>query len=212
MSFARTGKAKGAMAGELERRKQRSELQQAAQERILTIRRQHVILDSDLAEFYGVETEVLNRARARNPDRFPEDFAFQLTSEEWARLLRQIGGAKSGRGGRRTRPWVFTEQGALQAAGVLRSGKAAEVSLEIVRAFIKMRDRLHQVGDLTAALNHLREELIEHVEERTAELQTGQADLNAQVDTLTELMKVTQQALKALQKSERRLPQLGDGS
>jgi DNA-binding transcriptional MerR regulator len=197
------------VAKDLERRR-RSTIQRDAAARILTIRGKHVIIDSDLADFYGVQTEALNRARGRNPERFPSDFAFQLTKKEWADLRRQIGGARWG--GRRSQPWAYTEQGALQAAGVLRSGKAAEVSIEIVRAFVKMRDRLHEVGDLTAALNELRAELMEQIEDRTVELQAGQADLSAQVDTLTELMKVTQQALKALNKSEKRLPQLGDGA
>jgi hypothetical protein len=200
------------MAGKLERRKQRSAIERAAESEILTIRRKHVILDSDLAEFYGVETEALNRARSRNEDRFPDDFAFQITTNEWEALLHQIGGAKRGRGGRRTPPWAYTEQGALAAAGVLRSGKAAQVSVEIARAFVTMRHRLNEVGELTAALDDLRNELMEHIEDRTVELQAGQAELSAQVDTLTELMKVTQQALKALTKSEKRLPQLGSGS
>lgn len=198
------------MVRDLERRKQRTALQRKAEERILTIRGKSVLLDSDLADFYGVETEALNRARGRNAERFPDDFAFQLTKSEWDDLIHQFGGSRWG--GRRKRPWVFTEQGALQAAGVLRSGKASEVSVEIARAFIAMRDRLHQVGDLTAALNELRAELMEHIEDRTVELQAGQADLSAQVDTLTELMKVTQQALKALNKTEKRLPQLGEGT
>jgi hypothetical protein len=197
------------VAKELERRKQRVTSREA-EARILTVRRKHVIIDSDLADFYGVETRVLVQQARRNPERFPEDFAFQLTKSEWAALKSQE--ATSSWGGRRTPPWAFTEQGALQAAGVLRSGKAAEVSIEIVRAFVKMRDRLHQLGDLTAAINELRAELLEHIEDRTSELQTGQADLSAQVDTLTELMKVTQQALKALNKSEKQLPQLGDGA
>jgi hypothetical protein len=197
------------MAGEMERRSQNA-LQRAAEERILTIRGKHVILDSDLAAFYEVETEVLNRARQRNGKRFPTDFAFQLTSDEWNILIRQFGGSRWG--GRRKRPWGYTELGALQAAGVLRSGKAHEASIEIARAFVKMRDRLYEVANLAALLDELRAELLEHIEERTVELQTGQADLNAQIDALTELARVTQQALKALTKSQKRLPPPAAGS
>lgn len=192
------------MAGELERRQRRASLQRDAEARILTIRGKHVIVDTDLASFYEVEVRRLTAQVERNAERFPEDFAFRLTPEEWSNLKAQIG--SSSWGGKRKAPWVFTEQGALQAAGVLRSGKAAEVSVEVARAFVKMRHRLHQIGDLSEALDDLRKELREHIDERTLELEASQADLNAQVAGLFKLAKVTQQALNALERTERHLP------
>jgi hypothetical protein len=188
----------------IERRRPPNALAKAAEARILTIRGKHVIVDSDLAAFYDVETAALVRQMKRNQERFPPDFAFQLSDAEFAVLRRQFGAA--GWAKRRTRPWVFTEQGALMASGVLRSGKAADVGVEVARAFVKMRDRLRQIGSLTSALDDLRAELTEQIEERTLELRAGQAELSAQVDTLAELMKVVQQALRALHKSEKQLP------
>lgn len=116
-------------------------------------------------------------------------------------MIPQFGGSRWG--GRRKLPWAFTEQGAIQAAGVLRSGEAAKVSVEIARAFVKMRGRLHEIGDLSAALDDLRQELMEHIEERTVELQTSQADLDARI---YKLANVVYDALSALEKTERRLP------
>jgi hypothetical protein len=91
---------------------------------ILIIRGQKVILDSDLAALYGVETRRLNEQVRRNMDKFPEDFMFQLTKEEFANLKSQIAASSSGWGGRRKTPLVFTEHGALQAANVLNSEQA----------------------------------------------------------------------------------------
>jgi hypothetical protein len=115
-----------------------------AARRILTVRGQRVVLDSDLAEFYGVETKALNRQVTRNADRFPEDFSFHLTPVETADLRRQNGTASWG--GRRSTPRVFTEQGALAVSGVLKSERAAEVSVAVARAFVVMRDQLVELG------------------------------------------------------------------
>jgi ORF6N domain len=115
-----------------------------AASRILTLRGQRVVLDSDLAEFYGVETENITRQVRRNIARFPEDFCFRLTKTEWS-LLRQNDGASS-HGGRRTPPYVFTEQGALAVSGVLTSERAAEVSVAVARAFVAMRDQLAELA------------------------------------------------------------------
>jgi hypothetical protein len=94
--------------------------------RILLIRGQKVLLDADLATLYQVETKALNRAVKRNADRFPEDFMFQLTTEETVELLRYQSGTSNekGRGGRRYRPYVFTEQGIAMLSGVLTSPRA----------------------------------------------------------------------------------------
>jgi len=104
--------------------------------RILAIRGENVMLDSDLARVYGVTTKALNQAVKRNEERFPEDFAFQLTPEEIGNLKSQFVTSSSGHGGRRKPPWVFTEHGAIMAATVLNSPSAVEMSVFVVRAFI----------------------------------------------------------------------------
>ncbi|MBW1689638.1 MAG: ORF6N domain-containing protein [Deltaproteobacteria bacterium] len=109
--------------------------------RIITIRGQKVILDADLAVLYGVETKTLNKAVSRNRARFPEDFAFRLTRDEFSGLRFQNGTSNQGRGGRRYPPYAFTEHGAIMAASVLHSRKAEEMSVFVVRAFVKMREQ-----------------------------------------------------------------------
>lgn len=109
---------------------------------ILTIRRQRVMLDSDLARIYRVTTGQLNQALKRNSKRFPADFAFQLTRQELAALISQSVISKTGRGGRQTPPWVFTEHGAIMLASVLNSPLAIEASVRVVRAFVYLREQL----------------------------------------------------------------------
>ena len=109
---------------------------------ILLIRGHKVMLDSDLAELYGVTTAALNQAVKRNIGRFPEDFAFQLTEDEFASLISQIVTSKTGRGGRRKLPWAFTEHGILMLSSVLRSERAVQANIQIMRAFIRMRQLL----------------------------------------------------------------------
>ena len=126
---------------------------------IHTVRGEKVILDADLAQLYGVTTGRLNEAVARNNDRFPSDFSFQLTTSEWSVLKSQIAIAKSGAGGRQNRPWVFTEHGALMAANVLKSERAIQMSVFLVRAFIRMRNLLSDTTSLAAKLNKLETEV-----------------------------------------------------
>jgi hypothetical protein len=110
------------------------------EEAIYLIRGERVMLDADLAELYGVTTGNFNKAVKRDLDRFPEDFMFQLTKEEADELLRfQTGISKRGRGGRRFRPYAFTEQGAAMLASILRSKRAVQVNIEIVRTFVRLR-------------------------------------------------------------------------
>ncbi len=106
---------------------------------ILSIRCQRVILDGDLARLYGVTTKRLNEQVKRNRDRFPEDFMFQLSDEEITNLRSQIATSSLRHGGRRTRPYVFTEHGAVMAANVLNSKVAIGTSILLVRTFIRMR-------------------------------------------------------------------------
>ncbi len=108
---------------------------------ILLVRDQKVILDADLAELYGVQTKVLNQAVRRNIDRFPEDFMFQLNKEEFKILRSQIV-TSSDWGGRRYPPNAFTEHGAIMAASVLNSPRAIEISVQVVRAYVKLREYL----------------------------------------------------------------------
>jgi hypothetical protein len=110
--------------------------------RIYSVRGQNVMRDSDLAELYGVETGMLNRAVRRNIGRFPEDFMFQLTIQEAEGLRFQIGISKAGRGGRRYLPYVFTEQGVAMLSSMLRSERAVQVNIAIMRAFVSLRSLL----------------------------------------------------------------------
>ena len=113
------------------------------QECIYLIRRQKVMLDSDLAKLYAVETKALVRAVKRHRARFPGDFMFQLTKDEYDDFLRcQVGTSKPGRGGRRYLPYAFTEQGVAMLSSVLTSRRAVEVNIAIVRTFVKLREIL----------------------------------------------------------------------
>jgi hypothetical protein len=121
---------------------------------ILLLRGQKVMIDTDLATLYAVETGQLVRAVKRNIDRFPHDFAFQLTQEEFTDLKCQAGIASSW-GGRRTRPWAFTEQGVAMLSSVLRSKRAVQVNVEIMRAFVRLRELLATHADLARRLDEL---------------------------------------------------------
>ncbi len=121
--------------------------------RILLICGQKVMLDADLAELYGVETKALNRAVRRNYNRFPADFMFQLTGEEF-RNLRFHSGTSSW-GGRRFRPHAFTEQGVAMLSSVLRSERAVQVNIAIMRAFVKLREMLASHADLARKLEEM---------------------------------------------------------
>src|SRR5262245_34404573 len=109
---------------------------------ILVIRTQKVLLDRDLARMYGVPTGRLNEQVQRNRDRFPEDFMFQLSAPEWESLKRQSGISNAGRGGRRHVPYVFTEQGVAMLSSVLKSKRAVQVNIAIMRAFVQLREML----------------------------------------------------------------------
>jgi phage regulator Rha-like protein len=132
--------------------------------RIYTVRGQRVILDADLAEVYGVETGALNRAVKRNADRFPGDFVFLLTRQDVARLKCQIGISSSQHGGRRKPTLAFTEHGAVMAANVLNSTRAAKMSVFVVRAFVKLRQELGQNRQFAAKLAELEKKLSERLD------------------------------------------------
>jgi ORF6N domain len=126
---------------------------------IVTVRGKRVILDRDLAVLYGVPTFRFNEAVKRNRFRFPEDFMFQLTRDEAACLTSQIAMSKLGRGGRRTLPYAFTEHGTVMAANILRSSKAIQTRVFVVRAFVRMRQMLVEQRGLARKLAELEEEL-----------------------------------------------------
>lgn len=118
--------------------------------RIVMLRGERVLLDADLAELYGVETKLLNRAVKRNRDRFPDDFMFQLTGEEAGNLRYQNG--TSSWGGRRYLPQAFTEQGVAMLSSVLHSKRAVMVNIEIMRAFVRLRRIIATHADLARKL------------------------------------------------------------
>ena len=116
--------------------------------RIYSVRGQNVMLDSDLADLYGVETSALNRAVKRNPERFPADFVFQLAVEETQSLIFQFGISNMGRGGRRKPTSAYTEQGVAMLSSVLRSERAVQVNIAIMRAFVSLCGLLLSHGEL----------------------------------------------------------------
>ena len=135
--------------------------QQHIENRIYTIRGEQVMLDKDLAEMYQVETKYINRAVKRNEERFPNYFMFQLTDKEWENLKFQFG-TSSEHGGRRTLPFVFTEQGVAMLSAVLRSDIAVKVSIQIINAFVQMRRAIGQETIQHLRLSNIENKLIEH--------------------------------------------------
>jgi hypothetical protein len=113
------------------------------------------MLDATLAELYGVQTKVLVQAVNRNRERFPEDFFFQLTKEEFDNLRSQIVTSSAGWGGRRYPPYAFTEQGVAMLSSVLRSLRAVQVNIEIMRAFVRLREMLASHRELARRLDEL---------------------------------------------------------
>jgi len=111
-------------------------------QKIFFVRGTRVMLDADLARLYGVATKNLNKAVKRNASRFPSDFMFQLSSNEMRNLRFQIGTSKRGQGGRRYSPYAFTEQGISMLSSVLRSSRAVQVNVAIMRTFVRLREML----------------------------------------------------------------------
>ncbi len=136
------------------------------EKRIFVIRERQVMLDENLADLYGVETKRLIEQVKRNHERFPEDFMFQLDSEEAAALRSQIATSKNaGRGGRRYAPYVFTEQGVAMLSSVLRSKTAIAVNIEIMRAFVELRRVASSYAALEARLEQVERGMGEHDEQ-----------------------------------------------
>ncbi len=128
--------------------------------KIFLVRDKKVMLDSDLAELYQVETKRLNEQVKRNTGRFPEDFMFQLTKEEWADLKSQ--NATSSWGGRRNEPYVFTEHGVLMLSSVLNSERAIAVNIKIMRVYTKIKEMLLTHKDLLLKMEEIEKKLSSH--------------------------------------------------
>ena len=128
--------------------------------KIYFIRSKKVMIDSDLSILYQVETKRLNEQVNRNIERFPEDFMFQLTNSEFENLKSQI--ATSSWGGRRTLPYVFTEQGVAMLSGILNSSTAIRVNIKIIRVFIKMRELIMTNKDILLQLEKAEKKLTKH--------------------------------------------------
>ena len=151
----------------------------AIAQRIFELRGQRVMLDADLAELYGVETGALVRAVKRNLDRFPEEFIFQLSAEEWTNLICQIGISSlrsqivtTKHGGRRFAPYVFTEHGALMLSSVLKSARAKEISVLIIRAFVWLRQTIPAYKELAAKVAELESAVGKHDEKLDGIIET----------------------------------------
>ncbi|MEN6450663.1 MAG: ORF6N domain-containing protein [Thermoguttaceae bacterium] len=127
------------------------------QQMVRVVRGQRVMLDFDLAKLYGVLTKRLNEQVRRNQERFPEDFAFQLTQQEVTNLMSQIATSSFDHGGRRKLPWAFTEHGVAMLSSVLRSPTAVQVNIEIMRIFVRLRRLMATPGELVEQLTQLAE-------------------------------------------------------
>jgi len=164
-----------------------AEIQSCIQE----VRGKKVILDADLARFYGVETRILNRAVKRNPNKFPPDFIFPLKNQEVIALKSQNGISNTGRGGRRKVVYAFTEYGAFQAANVLRSTKANQTSVLIIQAFVALRDAGKQQKQLL-------DQLLVRLQEHGTKIGQHDEEIAGIVQFIKELMEMRKAEKKLL--------------
>ena len=155
---------------------------------ILLFREQRVMLDADLADLYGVETKVLVQAMKRNLERFPADFMFQLSAEEFSNLRSQLVTSSSGYGGRRYAPYAFTEQGVAMLSSVLKSPRAIAINIEIMRAFVQVRAALATHQDLAKQLSELQDKTESLAMSHETFSRNTRHQLKQVFDTLRELM------------------------
>lgn len=155
---------------------------------ILLLREQRVMLDAELAALYGVETKVLVQAIKRNIERFPTDFMFQLSAEEFANLRSQFVTSSSGYGGRRYAPYAFTEQGVAMLSSVLNSPRAIAINIEIMRAFVQVRATLATHQDLAKQLSELQDKTESLAMSHETFSRNTRNQLKQVFDTLRELM------------------------
>ena len=155
---------------------------------ILSLRDQRVMLDAELAALYGVETKVLVQAIKRNIERFPADFMFQLSAEEFANLRSLFVTSSSGYGGRRYAPYAFTEQGVAMLSSVLNSSRAIAINIEIMRAFVQVRAMAATHQDLAKQLAELQDKTESLVMQHDTFSRNTRAQLKQVFDALRELM------------------------
>lgn len=168
-------------------------------EKIYRIRNIDVMLDSDLAELYGVETKYINQAVLRNMERFPNDFVFELVQEEWNNLRSHF--VTSSWGGRRTVPKVFSEQGVYMLATVLKSQRAADVTIAIMRTFTKMRHHAIDYSELVQQIHELRQEVVAN-KEWTKERLSAVADAVIMIEDSMGSLEETVQDIKSASEIE----------
>ena len=166
------------------------------QDRIFTIRGQNVMLDSDLAKLYEVETKVLNQAVKRNVDKFPDLFMFQLTAEEWKNQRSQIVTFKDDT--RKFRPYAFTEHGVLMLANILRSPKATTISIQIVETFIKLRDYAMTHVGINEQISELRQLLMLHMDNTGHRLSEHDQTIHQIIQILNSFMEQPPQKTKKI--------------
>jgi hypothetical protein len=171
-------------------------LTERIQRRIYLIRDQKIMLDSDLAGLYGVQTKALNQAVKRHQKRFPKDFAFQLTRKEAEGLRSQFVTSNGSRGGRRYLPFAFTEHGIAMLSSVLNSERAVQMNIVVVRAFIKLRDLMVSEASLAAKVG----DLTSNQEKHTAILRKHGAVIGVLASEIRELKQ-----LPAVEKAKRRI-------
>ena len=174
---------------------------QVIQSKIYEIRGQKVMLDRDLAEMYGVQTKALNQAVKRNIKRFPSDFMFQLSKDEWTNLRSQF--VTSSWGGTRKLPFAFTEQGVAMLSSILNSDTAIEVNIAIMRTFVAVRQMVSNTTFTTSPAERIEklEHDVQELKEYMEEVFTDQNDINEDTRTQLELIN---QALAELQAAKRR--------
>lgn len=156
--------------------------------RIVLLRGQRVIIDTDLADLYGVETRILIQAVKRNRGRFPDDFMFQLENQDLVALRSQIVMSNPGRGGRRYNPYAFTEHGTIMAATVLNSARAVEMSVYVVRTFVRMREVLATHKELAGKLALLEKQTAALALKHDLLASSTRAQFKAVIDALRDLM------------------------
>jgi len=152
---------------------------------IYIVRGQKVMLDSDLAQLYGVETKLLNRAVKRNIERFPGNFMFQLIEDEWKILRCQIGTSKNNeetRGGRQYLPYVFTEQGVAMLSSVLRSKKAIQINIQIMNTFVQMRKLALEHRDLQEQIAELKHYFLQYTKDNDEQIDKINEAINLLLD------------------------------
>lgn len=152
---------------------------------IYEIRGQKIMLDSDLAVLYAIPTHRLNEAVKRNAQRFPVDFMFQLSKEEYEALISQIAISNPKRGGRRTLPYVFTEHGILMLSSVLNSEQAITINIQIMRVFVQIKQFALTNKDLTQRLNEMEHRFIQYARDMNINIE----DIYKQLNYLTDITK-----------------------